>query len=83
MTRRLHHELGKVDREKRILVYGAGDAAERIILNMLQHELFEPVGIVDDDPHKVGKRIHGIRVLGTRQHLKRIIASANPNEVLI
>jgi FlaA1/EpsC-like NDP-sugar epimerase len=38
---------------------------------------------VDDDPAKVGRRIHGIPVLGTRADLARIIGETNPSEVLV
>ena len=38
---------------------------------------------MDDDPAKVGRRIHGVPVLGTRADLARIIAETNPSEVLV
>jgi FlaA1/EpsC-like NDP-sugar epimerase len=69
-----------------VLIYGAGDAGEMILREMLNgggdRERL-PIGFVDDDPTKVGRRIHGVPVLGTRRHLARIIVEANPDEVLV
>src|SRR5204863_968693 len=46
------------------------------------HE-YQLVGFVDDNPTKVGHRIHDVPVLGTRQDLQRIISTQRPDEVLI
>ena len=50
---------------------------------MRAHELYEPIGIIDDDRHKVGQRIHGVRVLGPVDDLPEIIKRSDPNEIVI
>ncbi len=70
---------------KRVLIIGAGDAGEMIVRDMLQspHNDYRPIGFVDDDPGKRGERIHGVRVLGGRADLARIIEKTRPDDVLI
>jgi FlaA1/EpsC-like NDP-sugar epimerase len=51
---------------KRVLVAGAGKAGDLVVREMLRNpELgMIPVGFLDDDQQKVGKRIQGVPVLG-------------------
>ena len=56
------------DREKRtrLLIVGAGDAAEKMLREILDNPRvkYRPVGFLDDNPRKQGQAIHGIPVLG-------------------
>ena len=51
---------------KRVLIIGAGESAQMLARDMLQHARGEylPVGMIDDDPDKLNREIHGIKVLG-------------------
>jgi FlaA1/EpsC-like NDP-sugar epimerase len=80
MFRELTHKAG----DKRVLVYGAGEAGEMIVRDMKRNSPeYEPVGFVDDNPEKKGLRIHGVPVLGTREELAAIIHRTRPHEILI
>lgn len=56
----------RVSGGKRVLIIGAGESAQMLARDMLQHAQGEylPVGMIDDDPDKLNREIHGIKVLG-------------------
>jgi FlaA1/EpsC-like NDP-sugar epimerase len=83
LVRRFYRELMNSSNGKRLLIYGAGDAGEMIIRDMKRYAEYAPIGFVDDDPRKVGQRIHGVPVLGTRHDLPRIMEREKPHEVLV
>ncbi len=60
-------------KSKRVLIVGAGDAARLIIANTAQQKSnYKIVGLVDDNPAKVGKVLYGYKVLGSREDILRI-----------
>ena len=77
---------GKPDRDmKRLLIIGAGDVGERIVREILDSpELkIHPVGILDDDPSKQGRDIHGVPVLGPIASIDRPGIQILYEEILI
>ncbi len=85
LTRRIYRDVGRHRPGKQVLIYGAGGAGERIVRDMQNNPdyEFEPVGFVDDDATKVGHYIHGVKVLGTRGALAKVMEDTRPDAVLI
>jgi UDP-GlcNAc:undecaprenyl-phosphate/decaprenyl-phosphate GlcNAc-1-phosphate transferase len=69
----------------RILIYGAGDAGELLLRELMNNRdlQYAPVGFIDDDPNKKGKVIHGLRVYGGNGSLQSICREHHVDEVLI
>jgi FlaA1/EpsC-like NDP-sugar epimerase len=72
-------------RKKRILLIGAGSAAEKVIREITDNPNvnYLVVGLVDDDESKIGMRIHGIPVLGSLDNLRECIDRSTAEELLI
>lgn len=68
-----------------VLIYGAGDAGVVVVRELRNNPRydFKPVGFIDDDPGKIGKRILGIPVLGTRNELADVIGAHGPEALII
>ena len=86
LTRRLYHAVRQVGRGKQVLIYGAGDAGEMVVRDIKNHGAlydYQPLGFIDDDPNKLGQRIHGVPVLGARDKLPKILQANEVDEVLL
>ena len=86
LARRLYHAVRQVGQGKQILIYGAGDAGEMIVRDIRNHGAlykYQPLGFIDDDPNKVGQRIHGVPVLGQRDKMPQILQTHQIDEVLL
>jgi len=70
---------------KRMLLIGAGDAAEMIVREVDNNPSlpYEIVGLVDDNPDKIGLKIHGVPILGLVEDLKEHCDRVKAEEILI
>jgi UDP-GlcNAc:undecaprenyl-phosphate GlcNAc-1-phosphate transferase len=70
---------------RRVLIYGAGDAGELVLRELLNNRALKylPVGFLDDDPAKAGKVIHGLKVYAGNGDLNVVCRQHDVNEVLI
>lgn len=68
----------------RTLILGAGDAGQQVAELMLADRTVssQPIGFIDDDPHKRHHRRAGLKVLGDTTDLERLV-QANSVEVLL
>ena len=58
-----------------VLIYGAGDGGEVVVRECRTnpHLSYRPVGFLDDDPHKQGRLVQGLPVLGGADRLADIL----------
>ncbi len=72
-------------RVKRVLIVGAGDAGESLLREILKfpHLHYRPIGFIDDNPQKLGLRIHGVPILGNRKDIPWVIKEKEIDEVLL
>jgi FlaA1/EpsC-like NDP-sugar epimerase len=72
-------------RFKQVLVVGAGEAGAMVVREMHRNRQLrmKPVAFLDDDPMKIGKRIHGVPVVGATTDAEQVIATRGVNEVII
>jgi FlaA1/EpsC-like NDP-sugar epimerase len=77
--------LGRLAREKKVLVMGAGSAGAMIVEEMRSNPQLGlvPVGFLDDDGSKHGLWIHGVPVLGGRERIPELVRQYEIAEVII
>jgi UDP-GlcNAc:undecaprenyl-phosphate GlcNAc-1-phosphate transferase len=67
------------------LIYGAGDAGVVVVRELRNNPRYEfkPIGFIDDDPRKLGKRILGVPVIGSSAELEVLLGSHAPEALIV
>jgi len=84
LSRLLAETVRRDSASKRLLLVGAGHAAQMIIREAQQVETgYTVIGCVDDNPLKKGLRVLGVPVLGPVEILAKMVRAQRIDEVLI
>ncbi|MFH0772261.1 MAG: hypothetical protein V1933_06545 [Candidatus Omnitrophota bacterium] len=72
-------------KERNILIMGAGDAGDSFLREIRKNKSlnYRPVGFIDDDREKLGRRIQGIKVLGNRSDIPNLVKEMAISEIII
>jgi len=70
---------------KKLIIIGAGDGGEKIYREIRANAglRYRVVGFLDDNPAKVGKKIHGVPVLGRINEIVKAAGQVKADEALI
>jgi FlaA1/EpsC-like NDP-sugar epimerase len=70
---------------KRVLIVGAGDAGMALLKELALDSAsgYRPIGVVDDDPEKWGRTIHGVPVFEGISGLAELATDGRAEEILI
>ncbi|GJL74201.1 nucleoside-diphosphate sugar epimerase/dehydratase [Nitrosomonas sp.] len=68
---------------KLVLILGAGSTAVNLVKDLASSRDWHVVGMLDDDPRKLGTRLRGVRVLGVIDDLPHWVHKLNVGHVII
>lgn len=82
--RALNHRIRRGKDATRILVIGAGQAAQEVIKDIRAGHAreYNIVGLIDDNPMKKGRYLEGVRIEGNRNDIARIAAEKNVERII-
>jgi UDP-GlcNAc:undecaprenyl-phosphate GlcNAc-1-phosphate transferase len=77
------YSFGKMGRN--VLIVGAGEAGQWVLneIRKDKNKRLLPVGIIDDDPWKLGRKLYGVSVIGTRLDIGRMVQEKKIQEIII
>ena len=73
------------DNPRKVIVFGAGEAGRQLVTSMLRDRSshWRPVALLDDDPAKRYRRVHGVPVRGDRQRIVEIAEQTGADSLVI
>jgi len=87
ILKRLYREILSNDTSngKKTIIIGAGSTGERIARELVRNNTlgYNPVAFLDDNPHKRGTFLQGIKVIGTTEEIKEAVLKTKANFAII
>lgn len=84
LLRRFQLRFEHHDSERRIMIIGAGSAASLLIKELIgSNSIIKPVCIIDDNYAKLGKMIHNVPIVGTREQILENTTKYRVDEIVI
>ena len=68
---------------KRVLLVGAGQAGEMLVRDMRRKDEYLPIGFLDDASQKIGRDIHGVRVLDNISSIEKVLTAYEIELVIV
>lgn len=83
--RRINGDILILRSSKKILIIGAGDAGASLINEYHLHPELKstPVALIDDNRGKLGKKLNGVTVVGTRNDIVKAVEDKGIDEIVI
>ncbi|MEA4812432.1 MAG: sugar transferase [Anaerolineaceae bacterium] len=74
-----------VSKQRRVLIIGAGRAGTSLTYEISKQKPrpFNLVGLIDDDPTKLGRQIYGYPVIGNHESLNAIVVEQNITDLIL
>ena len=68
----------------KVLIIGGGSGGEMVVNELKENPQLGkvPIGIIDDDINKIGRRIHNVKILGDTSQIKQIVENNNIDEII-
>ena len=70
---------------RRVAIFGAGAAGELLLRELRSNKAlgYQAVAFFDDDPAKLGRRLHGVKIMGGREAVDRVVREVDAEEIVI
>jgi FlaA1/EpsC-like NDP-sugar epimerase len=74
-----------LDDPTRVLIVGGGEAGSMVVKDLLGNRSLGllPLAIIDDDPRKIGRSLHGVEVVGNRAQIPSLVPRLGVDQVLL
>jgi Undecaprenyl-phosphate galactose phosphotransferase WbaP len=70
---------------KKLIILGANETGYLVLKNIKKNKTmgYRIAGFIDDHPEKIGKKFHGVEVIGATTDLEKIVRTSNSKDIII